>query len=84
MKEKHLTFEQVQYYTGKKDPNYEYDSDEEDSMFGSFNPNLRTKDVASGSRASLLITDYKHGSNEIKYKFEKNRKSSMFGQLYLE
>jgi hypothetical protein len=50
--DKLFTFDHVQYYSDKKkDPHYlerNSNSDEEDSMFGSFNPNLRTKDGGSG------------------------------------
>jgi hypothetical protein len=60
-----MTYEPVQYYSGMKGQKYEYgsyDSDDEDSTFGSFNPNLRTKDVSIG-RASLLF-QFKNGSIE--------------------
>lgn len=49
--EKLLTNQHIQYYSGFRQPNlylkYQELSDEdsdEDSMFGSFNPNLKTKD----------------------------------------
>lgn len=39
-------YSKVQYYSSKKYMKEEYDSDE-DSVFGSFNPNLNTKDKTS-------------------------------------
>ncbi len=53
--EKLLTYQKVQYFSGirgdgnanlyKHYKDFSDDEDEEDSMFGSFNPNLRTKEA---------------------------------------
>lgn len=64
--DKIMTYEPVQYYSGMKIGTCEsddYDSDDEDSTFGSFNPNLKTKDASYGKASTYMASNYMYFRN---------------------
>ncbi len=83
-----LTYQQnLGFYSGlkadlKKDYSEDDDSDEEDSMFGSFNPNLNTKD-GEGSYQNKQNSLPRGSSFETISKFT-NKTGSFMGLLHLE
>jgi hypothetical protein len=80
MKEKLLTYQHVQYYSGfnLKNDNTD-DEDDDDSMFGSFNPNLNTNHGSYNK-----VSSFRRGTSYETLSRFTNKTGSYKGLLMLE